>query len=57
MRSLAKRPGTEVTVRASGFTVSTVPGRLAKLRKDPWADFWSVRQSLRQDIRRKLGAA
>lgn len=42
-------------VQPTSFTVTSVPARLAKLRKDPWADFWTVRQSLRQEIRKKLG--
>jgi len=30
----------------AAFTVSTVPKRLATLRKDPWADFFSVDQAI-----------
>jgi bifunctional non-homologous end joining protein LigD len=33
-------------VRPEAFTVETVPGRLAGLRKDPWADFFSVDQAI-----------
>jgi bifunctional non-homologous end joining protein LigD len=35
---------------AAQFTVITVPGRLAKLKKDPWKDFPTVRQSLTAKI-------
>jgi len=28
------------------FTIRTVPGRLAKLRSDPWRDYWKTRQTL-----------
>jgi bifunctional non-homologous end joining protein LigD len=28
------------------FTVQTVPKRLARLRTDPWADYWTSRQTL-----------
>jgi bifunctional non-homologous end joining protein LigD len=31
---------------AAAFTVETVPTRLAGLRKDPWADFFSVDQAI-----------
>jgi len=37
---LADLPGPE------GFTVETVPRRLARLRKDPWADFFSADQAI-----------
>ena len=30
----------------ASFTVHTVPKRLARLRKDPWEDYWSARQKL-----------
>ena len=32
--------------RPEAFTVETVPKRLATLRKDPWADFFSVDQAI-----------
>jgi bifunctional non-homologous end joining protein LigD len=28
------------------FTIATVPGRLAKLKGDPWKDYWTCRQHL-----------
>jgi bifunctional non-homologous end joining protein LigD len=33
-------------VTADQFTVKTIPARLAKLKKDPWHDFFKLRQSL-----------
>jgi bifunctional non-homologous end joining protein LigD len=30
----------------ASFTVRTVPARLARLRRDPWADYWTTRQKL-----------
>jgi bifunctional non-homologous end joining protein LigD len=30
----------------ASFTIRTVPGRLARLRKDPWAEYWTSRQAL-----------
>jgi len=41
----------------AAFNVETVPGRLAKLKKDPWAEFWKVKQSLRADALKKLKVA
>jgi bifunctional non-homologous end joining protein LigD len=31
-------------VTPDAFTVKTVPARLARLRRDPWADYWTCRQ-------------
>jgi bifunctional non-homologous end joining protein LigD len=31
------------------FTIISLPKRLAKLKKDPWADFFKIRQSLKLD--------
>jgi len=33
-------------VTPDAFTVRTVPSRLARLRRDPWADYWTCRQRL-----------
>jgi bifunctional non-homologous end joining protein LigD len=55
--SLRARPGLPVSmpiawealdqdVRSGHFTIGTVPGILASQRKDPWADYDAVRQSL-----------
>ena len=52
-RSRARRcrrrsPGAELSAKTdpAAFTVATVPKRLATLRKDPWADFFSVDQAI-----------
>jgi bifunctional non-homologous end joining protein LigD len=33
-------------VTPDAFTVETVPARLARLRRDPWAGYWTSRQRL-----------
>jgi bifunctional non-homologous end joining protein LigD len=38
--------------RPDMYNVTNLPGRLAKLKKDPWADFFSVRQSLTREVRK-----
>jgi bifunctional non-homologous end joining protein LigD len=40
---------------ASAFTMITVPKRLAKLRADPWADYWSTKQKLTRPMLRAMG--
>lgn len=45
----------EKGVRPEGFTVSTVPDRLAALKSDPWAEIGILRQSISAAMRRKLG--
>lgn len=40
--------------RPADFTVQTVPRRLAALRKDPWADFFSVDQAITARTARAL---
>ena len=35
-------------------TIQTVPARLKKLRKDPWADYWTIRQSITAEMRSAL---
>jgi bifunctional non-homologous end joining protein LigD len=39
------------------FTLRTTPRRLARLRKDPWADYWNTRQRLTRQILRAVEAA
>jgi bifunctional non-homologous end joining protein LigD len=34
------------TVRSDSYTVANVPRRLAQLKEDPWARYWTVRQKL-----------
>jgi bifunctional non-homologous end joining protein LigD len=36
------------------FTIETVPQRLAKLKKDPWKDLFSIRQNLQEPYLRSL---
>jgi len=38
------------------FTISTVPGRLAKLRSDPWKDYAKTRQTIPRGAVRALAA-
>jgi bifunctional non-homologous end joining protein LigD len=38
------------------FTVKTVPRRLARLRVDPWKDYFSTRHSINKEMLRALGA-
>jgi bifunctional non-homologous end joining protein LigD len=42
-------------VRPEGFTIETVPSRLAALPTDPWADIGKARQSLSAAVRRQVG--
>jgi bifunctional non-homologous end joining protein LigD len=28
------------------FTIATVPGRLVRLRRDPWEEYWTTRQRI-----------
>jgi bifunctional non-homologous end joining protein LigD len=35
------------TLDPSGFTIEAVEKRLARMRKDPWAEYWTTRQPLR----------
>jgi bifunctional non-homologous end joining protein LigD len=46
----------EKGVRPEGFTVATVPQRLAALDKDPWAEIGKLRQSLSAGVRRRVAA-
>jgi DNA primase len=43
------------STRPEGFTVDTVPERLARLGSDPWTDIAKVRQSLSATVRRRVG--
>jgi len=40
---------------ADAFRVDNLPARLDKLKKDPWIDFFTIRQSLTAKAMRKLG--
>jgi len=37
-------------VTPDAFTVTTVPARLARSRRDPWADYWACRQRLTKTL-------
>lgn len=43
-------------IRQDYFNVRNVPQRLAKLKKDPWADFFQVKQSITKTLMKKVGA-
>jgi bifunctional non-homologous end joining protein LigD len=43
-------------VRPEGFTLTTVPERLAGLKTDPWAEIGKLRQSISAAVRRQVGA-
>jgi bifunctional non-homologous end joining protein LigD len=45
----------EQGVRPEGFTVETLPGRLARLSSDPWAEMAKLRQSIGAAVRRQVG--
>jgi bifunctional non-homologous end joining protein LigD len=44
-------------VTPDAFTVKTVPTRLARLRRDPWADYWTCRQRLTPAMSKAFPAA
>jgi bifunctional non-homologous end joining protein LigD len=39
----------------TSFTVLTVPKRLIRLRKDPWAEYWTTRQKLTRAMMKAAG--
>ena len=43
-------------VRRDYFNVKTVPDRLRTMKKDPWADFFTVRQSVTKAMMKKVGS-
>jgi bifunctional non-homologous end joining protein LigD len=45
----------EQGVRPEGFTVETLPNRLAALGADPWAEIRKMRQTLSARVQRKVG--
>lgn len=64
--SVRARPGATVStpvsweeldkgIRPDEFTVRTVPQRLASLRKDPWEELASMRQSITANMKRGVG--
>ncbi|HEV7800350.1 MAG TPA: DNA ligase D, partial [Burkholderiales bacterium] len=47
----------EQDIRRDYFNVKNVPERLSKLKKDPWADFFELKQSITKAMMKKVGAA
>ena len=45
----------EEGVRPEGFTVATIPDRVAALKSDPWAEIGTVRQTIARAVLGKLG--
>ncbi|MBO0738184.1 MAG: DNA ligase D, partial [Alphaproteobacteria bacterium] len=45
----------EKAVRPDGFTLETVPNRVATRGSDPWAEMMAVRQSISAAVRRRIG--
>ncbi len=41
-------------IRGTHFNMHNVPARLAKLRKDPWAGYWSCKQALSKAVIQRL---
>jgi bifunctional non-homologous end joining protein LigD len=44
-------------VRPEAFTVQTVPARLSRMRRDPWAEYWTCRQRLTRTMARAFPVA
>jgi bifunctional non-homologous end joining protein LigD len=44
-------------VRRDYFNVKNVPERLRKMKKDPWGDFFEVKQAITKAMMKKVGAA
>jgi len=44
-------------VRFAHFNVGNVPARVARLKKDPWAEFFEVSQSLTKAMMKRVGLA
>jgi bifunctional non-homologous end joining protein LigD len=42
---------------AAQFTVENVPDRLARLKRDPWHDLASTKQSISKSLLKKLGTS
>jgi bifunctional non-homologous end joining protein LigD len=43
-------------IRREHFNLRNVPERLATMKKDPWADFFAVKQSVTKALMKKVGA-
>ncbi|MEX2559257.1 MAG: hypothetical protein WD403_05045, partial [Pirellulales bacterium] len=42
-------------IRSDHFNVENLPDRLASLQRDPWEDFFNLRQSITAAARKQLG--
>ncbi|HVF35502.1 MAG TPA: ATP-dependent DNA ligase, partial [Candidatus Saccharimonadia bacterium] len=42
-------------VRFDHFNIRNVPGRLARMKTDPWADFFTLRQKLTRSMLKSVG--
>ena len=51
-----RSPGTNLSpqTRPDMFNIKNLPKRLDKLKSDPWADFFTTRQSITQKIKRRF---
>jgi bifunctional non-homologous end joining protein LigD len=43
-------------IRGTHFNLHNVPARIAKLRKDPWEDYWTAEQALTKAMIKKMGS-
>jgi bifunctional non-homologous end joining protein LigD len=43
-------------IRGTHFNLHNVPARIAKLRKDPWKDYWTTTQALTKPMLKKMGS-
>jgi bifunctional non-homologous end joining protein LigD len=44
-------------LRSDRYDVTTLPRRLASLRRDPWERYWTLRQTITPEMRRAVGLA
>jgi bifunctional non-homologous end joining protein LigD len=49
--------GLHARIRPEAFTVETVPARLSRMRRDPWAGYWTCRQRLTRAMTRAFKIA
>jgi len=43
-------------VRPDAFNIKSVPGRLRSQRSDPWAQYWTLHQTITAQMRRSISA-
>jgi bifunctional non-homologous end joining protein LigD len=44
-------------VRPDAFNITSVPGRLRDQHSDPWAQYWTLHQSITAQMRQSISAA